>query len=68
MDECQPNDEPCKAIKMMPEIKQTIQVYLENDWIPEQIYGWLIKEAIVDFHPETIYQYIFSDKNSGESL
>ncbi len=60
--------EKSKAIKMTPEIKETINVYLEQDWSPEQVCGWLKKEGLVDLHHETIYQHILKDKRSGGHL
>ena len=60
-------DKP-KAVKMTPAIKQTIAVYLEDDWSPEQICGRLKKEGRVDLHHETIYQYILTDKRAGGDL
>jgi len=57
-----------KDIKMTDELKQEIAQYLESDWSPEQISGYLKKEGKVSVHHETIYQYILADKKSGGKL
>ncbi|MEE9494599.1 MAG: IS30 family transposase, partial [Gammaproteobacteria bacterium] len=57
-----------KAIKLTDEIKELIQVGLDQDWSPEQMAGRFEKEGIIKLHPETIYQYILADKRSGGDL
>ena len=57
-----------KNIKMTDELKQVIDEYIEADWSPEQISGYLKKENEITVHHETIYQYILADKKSGGML
>jgi IS30 family transposase len=64
----QRHQEKPKKIKLTDDIKQIIDEYIVQDWSPEQIVGRLKKETIIDLHPETIYQYIISDKHAGGEL
>lgn len=57
-----------KAIKLTEEVKNTINQYLEEDWSPEQIAGWLKNETPITLHFETIYQHVLTDKEAGGSL
>ncbi|MCF6334593.1 MAG: hypothetical protein L3J12_02495, partial [Spirochaetales bacterium] len=54
-----------KNLKMTIELKQVIDEYIEMDWFPEQISGFLKKENQITVHHETIYQHILADKKSG---
>jgi len=53
---------------MTDEIKKIVDVYIKQEWSPEQVCGRLKKEGIQDLHHETIYQYILADKRSGGDL
>jgi len=53
---------------MTSDIKLIVAGYIEQQWSPEQVCGWLKKEGIVDLHHETIYQYLLKDKRSGGDL
>jgi IS30 family transposase len=57
-----------KKIKLTDEIKQLIHQYIEQDWSPEPVVGYLKKEGVIRLHHETIYQYILKDKKAGGSL
>jgi len=57
-----------KNIKMTDELKQIIDEYIEMDWSPEQVSGYLKKEKRITVHHETIYQYILADKKAGGTL
>lgn len=57
-----------KNIKMTDELKQVINGYIESDWSPEQISGYLKKQNEISVHHETIYKYILADKKAGGQL
>ena len=41
---------------------------LRDEWSPEQISGWLFKEALEPVSHEWIYQYVLEDKAQGGNL
>ena len=41
---------------------------MRQDWSPEQVSGWLLKEKRLQVSHERIYQYIYSDKATGGTL
>jgi IS30 family transposase len=53
---------------MTDELKRQINGYIELDWSPEQVSGYLKKEGEITVYHETIYQYIFVDKKAGGML
>jgi len=60
-----------KAVKLTEEVILLIDKYLQQDWSPEQICGWLRSDERQEkkvLHHETIYQYILKDKRLGGSL
>ena len=57
-----------KAFKMTPEILQTINEKLFEKWSPEQISGWLLDEKGQSLSHETIYRYIWQDKENNGKL
>lgn len=57
-----------KNIKMTDNLKLVIDDYINKDWSPEQISGFMKKENIITVHHETIYQYLLVDKKSGGTL
>jgi IS30 family transposase len=55
--------------KMTPDIVRLIAEKLtQEQWSPEQISGWLLKEDIVSVSPECIYQHIRTDRKQGGNL
>ncbi len=57
-----------KATKMTRSMIDIIEAKLEEKWSPEQISGWLLEENNELISHETIYQHIWSDKQSGGFL
>ena len=47
---------------------QRVELFLREEWSPEQISGWLINSDFQSVSPEWIYQYIITDKKSGGDL
>ena len=47
---------------------QNVEQLLCEDWSPEQIKAWLLKEGLQSVSPEWIYQYIIRDKKAGGAL
>ena len=45
-----------------------VELYLREEWSPEQISGWLNNSDYQSVSPEWIYQYIITDKKSGGDL
>jgi IS30 family transposase len=45
-----------------------IEQLLCQDWSPEQVAGWLVKEKHLQVSHERIYQYIYADKARGGTL
>jgi len=58
----------CKATKMTVSVIGLIVSKVRLDWSPEQISGWLKIERGISISHETIYLYIWSDKQSGGTL
>ena len=54
--------EAIKAIKMTPELINIIEKYIQQDWSPEQISGWLKKEKAICISHERIYRIFGSTK------
>ena len=42
--------------------------YLKKDWSPEQISGWLRRKRKLRISHETIYRYIWADREAGGAL
>ena len=57
-----------KSIKLTSDITEQIDVYLKQDWSPEQIAGRLKHDGVVELHHETIYQYVLADKKANGTL
>jgi transposase, IS30 family len=58
-----------RRVKLTPVLKATIAKKLAEQWSPEQIAGrlqWEQGHKVIS--PETIYQYILSDKKTGGTL
>ena len=47
---------------------EVVQAKLRQDWSPEQISGWLLRNHGVRISHEWIYQYVLADKRSGGDL
>jgi IS30 family transposase len=45
-----------------------VECQLRQEWSPEQISGWLKRNARVQISHERIYQYVLADKRSGGDL
>ena len=45
-----------------------IQGLLREDWSPEQVAGWLRRRGELTISHETIYRYIWADKQAGGTL
>lgn len=56
------------TIRIEPQTWTLIENYLRQDWSPEQVSGWLLKEKRIQVSHERIYQYIYTDKASGGTL
>jgi IS30 family transposase len=57
-----------KNIRLTEVVKQRIAFYLKQDWSPEQISGRLAVAEDLQISHETIYQYIWADKQAGGDL
>ena len=60
-----------KALKLTTEVVLLVEKYLQKDWSPEQIQGWLRsdeRQEKIELHHETIYQHILKNKKLGGSL
>lgn len=53
---------------MTAELRQTVVLYLKEDWSPEQISGYLKENGGDSVSHETIYQFILDDKANGGNL
>jgi IS30 family transposase len=57
-----------KQTRLTELVKQRVVFYLKQDWSPEQISGRLALEEDIHISHETIYQYIWADKQAGGDL
>ncbi|MDX7989413.1 IS30 family transposase, partial [Xenorhabdus sp. 12] len=57
-----------KAVKVTPEIIKWIKVLIWQDLSPEQAVGYLKREKAISLHHETVYRFIYKDKNNGGDL
>jgi len=57
-----------KNIRFTDTVKQRVIYYLEQDWSPEQISNYLLINEAINISPETIYQFIWADKQAGGEL
>lgn len=60
--------EKAKHIRFTSEIKEDVNLYIKEDYSPEQVKGFLDKEGKKSVSIETIYQYIWKDKKMGGDL
>ncbi len=54
--------------RISPDTWTLVKRLLRNDWSPEQISGWLIREFQIKVSHESIYQFILKDKRQGGNL
>lgn len=45
-----------------------VEELLRQDWSPEQVSGWLLREEGITISHEWIYQYVYADKRDGGDL
>ncbi|MBD2782871.1 IS30 family transposase, partial [Xenorhabdus szentirmaii] len=57
-----------KAVKVTPESIKWIKALIWQDLSPEQTVGYLKREKALSLHHETIYRFIYKDKNNGGDL
>jgi len=57
-----------KHVRFTSRVKQRIIYYLQQDWSPEQISGYLANNEDIQISHETIYQFIWTNKQSGGEL
>jgi transposase, IS30 family len=47
---------------------QVVEEKLQEDWSPEQVSGWLLKNKTVHISHEWIYQHVYADYRTGGQL
>lgn len=47
---------------------ELVASYIQQQWSPEQVSGWLKKEGLLLISHETIYKYIWANKAAGGTL
>ncbi|MDW7680411.1 MAG: IS30 family transposase, partial [bacterium] len=57
-----------KQVRFTPAVKQRVEFYLQQDWSPEQISGYLKLRENIHISHETIYQHVWADKRAGGTL
>lgn len=57
-----------KAIKLTDKVTDWITILIEQDFSPEQVVGRLLQEKGIKLHHETVYRFIYQDKDKGGSL
>ena len=57
-----------KRIRFTDAVIERVIVYLKQEWSPEQIAGHLKLHEDIHISHETIYQFIWADKNAGGDL
>ncbi len=57
-----------KHVRFTDEVKANVKRYLEQDWSPEQISGWLHKNNKPSVSHETIYQFVIDEQKDGGEL
>lgn len=57
-----------RATRMTPELIPIIEAKLRIKWSPEQVSGWLLKERGLLISHESIYLYVWSEKQAGGDL
>jgi len=54
-----------KHVRFTLTVKKRVEFYLQQDWSPEQISGYLQLRENIHISHETIYQYVWADKRAG---
>ena len=57
-----------KPTRMTPEMIASIELKLRMDWSPEQISGWLLTDQDRLISHESIYLYVWANKQAGGDL
>lgn len=57
-----------KRIRFTDHVKQRVLYYLRQDWSPEQISNYLSINESIEISHETIYQFVWADKQAGGDL
>ncbi len=57
-----------KHVRFTMAVKQRVEFYLQQDWSPEQISGYLKLREHIHISHETIYQHVWADKRAGGTL
>jgi len=57
-----------KAVKMTEEVIRLVESKIREEFSPEQVSGWLLKEHGIELSHERIYQHIWADKRNGGDL
>lgn len=57
-----------KHIRFTDKVKQRVVFYVEQDWSPEQISNYLSINEAINISHETIYKFIWTDKQNGGTL
>jgi len=59
----------CAPRKMKPDLVKLIEEKLtQEQWSPDQISGWLVKNGAASISHERIYQHVWEDKKNGGTL
>lgn len=53
---------------LTPAVKERVEFYLQQDWSPEQIAGYLKLRENIQISHETIYQHVWADKRAEGML
>jgi len=54
-----------KHVRFTDDVRERVVFYLKQEWSPEQISGYLAKNEDMHICHETIYQYVWADKQAG---
>lgn len=57
-----------KHIRFTDSVKERVELYLKEDWSPEQISGILAMQEKIHISHETIYQHVWANKRAGGTL
>ena len=57
-----------KHVRFTDAVKEQVEFFLRQDWSPEQVSGYLVREEQIHISHETIYQHIWTDKRAGGNL
>ena len=57
-----------KHVRLTAAVKEQVEFYLQQEWSPEQIAGYLKLREHIHISHETIYQHVWADKRAGGTL